>query len=88
MPPNPDWGGLIAAFGPTGAAIIALVWILSKSDFLKRDPPRSNDAALMAELRAIREDTLAMHKSNEAEFRGLRDRMTRVEVVLEERRQK
>lgn len=72
-----DWGGLIAAFGPTGALVVAVIYALAKSDFIRRDDPSRND--VLNEIKAMRRDS-------EAEFRTLRDRMTKVETILDERR--
>lgn len=66
-----DWGNIVAAFGPVGAAVIAVVFVLAKSGFLQRDDPSRSD--VMSKLDKMDE-----------KLDGVRDRLTGVEVTQRE----
>lgn len=70
-----DWGGLIAAFGPTGALAVAVIYALSKSEFLRRDDPSRNDV-----LSAVRATNDKLDKMD----RDLTDRLARIETIQKE----
>lgn len=73
-----DWGGIVAAFGPVGGLAIAVIIALSRTDFLKRDD------GVMRKLDSLSDKIDAGRKENEAEFRGVRDRLTTVETISKE----
>lgn len=67
----------LAALGWPGALSWVAYLAVTKTTLFNRDDPSRND--VLNEIRGMRRD-------NEGEFRSLRDRMTKVETILDERK--
>lgn len=72
-----DFAAIIKAFGVPGSLIALFFYIAVKTNLFKLDDPSRND--VLDEIRGMRKDT-------ESEFRSLRDRITKVETILDERK--
>lgn len=75
-----DWGGMVAAFGPVGAAALAVVIALSKTDFLKRDDPSRID--MMQKLDAMDKKMDAIDTKTDRIDRDQTDRLARIETMV------
>lgn len=75
-----DWGNIIAAFGPVGGLVIAVIVVLAKTGFLSREDPSRGDVIAKLEkmddkMDVVRDRLTAL----EAETRGLSRRVDRMD---------
>lgn len=77
--------GLIAAIGVPGFLLFVGYKLAVKYGFFDKDEG-SKGSDILKKLDKLSDKIDANHKDAEGEFRGMRDRLTRVETVLEERR--
>lgn len=66
-----NWGSLAAAIGPVGTLAIAILYLISRTDVLKRDDPSRNDV-----LNEVRTTNAKLDKMD----RELTDRLARIET--------
>lgn len=79
-----DFGSMIAAVGVPGFLLFIGYKLAVKYRFFDPEPVRRDDVA--SKLDKLSDKIDAATRASEGEFRTMRDRMTRVETVLEERR--
>lgn len=80
--PDQEWGSLIAAFGPVGAAAVALIMLIVKHNFFKRDAPARSD--VMHKLDAMDKKMDAIDTKTDRIDRDQTDRLARIETMVKD----
>ncbi|UNY40299.1 hypothetical protein KLEP181_gp28 [Paracoccus phage vB_PmaP_KLEP18-1] len=82
MDGSTDWGGMVAAFGPTGALIVVVITALAKSGFLAREDPTRGD--VLAEVKAMRRENAEENRAIRSEIAAVKDQVTDLRARTQE----